>query len=187
MTNQQVANIYATTRYNAGISQEAMAFELGVSRRTIRNWEAGISQPNIIQSAQWFKFLGLSPVPFLLRFHHDIFNHLNAKSSDEDINSALLSIIQALPISQKRALLYLFYGVHGSDPESVLQMLIANLHTPMKDRVSVASAIINNFDIGESTNTLLDTDHIMPNMDLLKKACENGKEAASKGKKSYSI
>lgn len=187
INKERCGNIYATTRYNSGISQETMAFELGVSRRTIQNWESGISHPNIMQSASWFKLLGISPVPFLLRLHDDIFDTISADSSDEDITLALMSIVQALPSSQKRALLYLFAGEHGSDPESVLQMLLANLHTPMKDRVAVVSAVINNYDISKSTNSLVDTSHIMPNMNLLRTAYQSGKEAASKGNNGYSI
>lgn len=47
-----------TLRVSAGLSQEFLARQLGVSRQTIIDWERGKYVPNAIKAIQIAKFFG---------------------------------------------------------------------------------------------------------------------------------
>lgn len=48
MTVQGAATMIARARSDAGLSQRYIAQALGVSERTVKNWEVGSSLPNIL-------------------------------------------------------------------------------------------------------------------------------------------
>lgn len=60
-------NVWYTSRKEAGRSQEYMALELNVARKTVQNWEKGVTSPTIHQAKLWFAALGSSPVPYLVQ------------------------------------------------------------------------------------------------------------------------
>ena len=52
-------------RLDAGMSQESVAFELGLSVNTIYKWEHGKSQPDICQLLGLFATLDLDPMDYM--------------------------------------------------------------------------------------------------------------------------
>jgi DNA-binding XRE family transcriptional regulator len=67
---KRFAEIWLKSRAEAGISQETMAMELEVSKKTIQNWERGLSSPSAFQVFEWFEVLGLNPIPYLLAYQY---------------------------------------------------------------------------------------------------------------------
>ena len=51
---KRLAELHMRARYDAGKSQEYIALEMGVSKKTVANWEKGISTPDIFDSFRWF-------------------------------------------------------------------------------------------------------------------------------------
>ena len=178
-----IAEALRLTRNESGKSQEYMAFELGVTRKTILNW---VSEPTIGQAVTWFKLTGKSPIPYLLQHVFPQMEKISSKDSDEKILAALLELINELPPEGVRQLMYLFYGDHGSSPRAVLQMVTAHLQTPMKDRISHGQLIATNYEIAQRTGTLARPDHIQPDLSYLKSAIESGKTAVENNTKEYS-
>ena len=62
------SKIWWQSRADAEKSQEFMALGLGVSKKTVQNWEKGISAPDLFQGSEWFRILGLNPLPYYLAF-----------------------------------------------------------------------------------------------------------------------
>jgi len=180
------AQIFSRSRYDAGKSQEFMAAELGVSKKTVQNWEKGISSPSFFQGSEWFHALGLNPMPYYLAFVYPDMNGMQGSSTDDKIVEALNSIIKQMSITDKRALLYLLFGNHGSSSKMVLQMLLAHLHTPMKDRVAHASVIAQNYEMEEKLGNIVCQGNIMPDMEALNKAIAEGKRSVMENKYGYS-
>lgn len=184
--SKRLASILSNARYNSNVSQEEMAMSLGVSKNTIYNFEKGTSTPNIAQFMNWFKTLGLNPTSYILQyFNPNEFENIEASDSDEKIEKALDLLIHELTIEQKRGLLYWWYGSHNSDPNSVLQLILADLHTPLANRVNIARTIIDNFEMCEKLGTLVGTEHIMPDMSNLRDAARSAKTAVMDGKDGY--
>lgn len=174
------------SRYDANISQEELASRLNRSRGTIQNWEKGTTIPDLFDIAEWFTALELSPIPYYLEYiYPNDFRNIKHSDPDEKIEAAFNKLLTNVTIEQKRALLYIAYASHGSDPNSVLQMVLADMHLPMAVRVSVAQMIVDNYEMCEGLGTLSDTEHILPDIENLKNAVKSGKDAAIRNKKSY--
>lgn len=186
--SDRFAKIWWKSRADAGISQEALAFELGVSRKTIQNWEKGTTAPSLFQGTEWFRVLGLNPMPYYLAYvFPDEAEGIKASDSDERINEALLSCVTALPEKAKRQLLYLLIGEHGSSSAAVINLLNAYLQLPMLDRYKQAASIASCYEVEEELGRLVCPNNVQPDMKKLNEALELGKKAAVSGKIGYSI
>lgn len=175
------------TRYESGKSQEYMALELGVTRRTIQNWENDVSEPTVSQAIMWFKLSGKNPIPYLLQTVYPDIDKISSKDSDAKILTSLLRLINDLPSEGVRQLMYLFFGNHGSSPRAVLQMITAHLQTPMKDRIAHGQLVATNYELAEKTGTLAHPDHIKPDLDCLNAAIKAAKDSVENDSKEYTI
>ncbi len=180
-----IADALRSTRNEAGKSQEYMAFELGITRRTIVNWENGVSEPSIGQAISWFKLVGKNPIPYLLQSVYPDMDKISHKDDDARILAALMQLINDLPAEGVRQLMYLFFGDHGSSPRAVLQMINAHLQTPMKDRIAHGQLISTNYEIAKRTGTLARPEHIQPDLICLNEAIASAKEAVERNASEY--
>lgn len=165
------AEMLQKSRADANKSQDYVAKKLGVSKKTIQNWENGYSCPSQVQGVKWFEALNLQPMPYYLELMYPIeFSKLTPESADEAIEEALIRYIKAMRPSDKRKLLFITYGDHGSAFNELIEMLTAHFHTPEANRLTVAQNICTNFEIAEATEQLIAKEHIMPDIKILKRA-----------------
>lgn len=82
---------------------------------------------------------------------------------------------------------YLIYGNHGSDYLAVLCEMVANLHTTLRDRVSVCRTVTGHYEMAQATKTDPDPDGTQPNMQILYQAQDCGEASAMKRNDSYTI
>lgn len=183
---KRFSRIWSTSRSDAGKSREFMANGLGVSVKTIQNWENGNTFPDLFLGSEWFRVLGLNPLPYYLAYiFPDFFDGIAPEDEDHEIEDALMMYIQNLTTAEKRQLLYLIAGHHGSPWYSLLQMFTAHCHTSMKSRVNVARTILDNYEMEEMTGDLVCTDNVAPNLNILRNAIEEGKRAVINNTKGY--
>ena len=180
------SKIWWKSRADADKSQEFMALGLGVSKKTVQNWEKGISAPDLFQGSEWFRILGLNPLPYYLAYlYPDLFGDISPDKSDEELTLALHHLIdQATPI-EKRQLLFLMAGKHGSSWYALLQMFTAHCHTSMQCRVGTARIVLDNYELQQETGELVCTDNVLPDLDVLRNAIESGKSAAQQKRPGY--
>lgn len=181
-----IAESLRIARNESGKSQEYMAYELGVTRRTILNWENGISEPSTSQTINWFKLCNKNPIPYLLQCAYPDMDKISPKDNDAKILAALMQLINDLPADGVRQLMYLFFGNHGSSPRAVMQMITAHLQTPMKDRIAHGQLVATNYEIAKRTGSLARPDNIQPNLDYLNAAIATAKNAVEQQVKEYS-
>ena len=189
---KRFSKLWWKSRADAGVSQEYMALGLGVSKKTVQNWEKGISSPTLFQATEWFHLLGFNPMPYYYEFvYPDTMNQdelaIGCEVSDERVSEALNLIVSEMPMELKRELLFLFHGLHGSSPYAVMQMVLAHLQVPMKDRVSHASVILQDYEIAKELGKLVKPDNIQPRLEYLRSAVQYGRNAAINRKSGYSI
>lgn len=180
-----IAEALRSTRNESGKSQEYMSFELGVTRRTILNWENGVSEPSIGQTIAWFKLVNKNPIPFLLQVSYPDMDKISHADDDAKILTSLMQLINDLPAEGVRQLMFLFFGNHGSSPRAVLQMITAHLQTPMKNRIVHGQLIATNYELALRTGELTRPEHIQPDLDYLNTAIETAKNAAEKKANEY--
>lgn len=180
------SKIWWKSRADAEKSQEFMALGLGVSKKTVQNWEKGISAPDLFQGSEWFRILGLNPLPYYLAFlFPELFGDISPNTPDEEVDLALHHLIDQATPMEKRQLLFLMAGKHGSSWYALLQMFTAHCHTSMQCRVATARIVLDNYEMQQETNELVCTDNVAPDLDILRRAVESGKSAAQQKRPGY--
>lgn len=182
---ERFAWMWRTSREDSGKSQEYVAKALGVSKSTIQNWENGTSCPNQMKGFEWFQVLGLQPMSYYLQMMFPSMQGISNKSDDKEIEEALIKCIKACTPEQKRKLLYLFYGDHGSSPSGVIELMTAHLHTSLRDRINVALCVAENYEMANAKGLLVGDNHIKADMEVLRTSLKNGRTAVIENKNSY--
>lgn len=185
---ERVAKMLKESREAKEKSQDYMAKHLAVSRRSIQNWESGISAPSHEMILRWFTVLDLQPMPYILELLcPDRFEGISAQDSDLRIEEALISFILSLPSTYKRMLLYLAYGDHGSSPIAVLELLTAYLHTTMDQRLYIDQGIRFSYGVAVDAGAIVCPDHVKPSMQALDDIIDREKDAVTNGKDTFTI
>ncbi len=180
------ARIWSASRADAKKTQEFMAKGLGVSKKTIQNWESGVTAPDLYMGSEWFRILGLNPLPYYLSFlFPDMFENYVPEDDDDLVEQALIARIKNSTAVEKRELLYMMTGRHGSSWYSLLQMFTAHCHISMKSRVNIARNIIDTYEMEAETGDLVCKGDVQPDMSMLKVAVEEGKRSVIKGSFGY--
>lgn len=183
---KRFALIWSTSRKDVGKTQEYMAEGLGVSKKTVQNWENGTTAPDFFTGSNWFRVLGINPFPYYLAFlFPDMFDGISPENDDAEINQALMALVTNSTSVEKRELLYLMAGHHGSSWYSLLQMFTAHCHTSMQSRVNVARSILDNYEMEAASGKIVCPANIAPDIQVLKNAVVEGKKAVMLGKTGY--
>ncbi|MDD6213533.1 MAG: helix-turn-helix transcriptional regulator [Clostridiales bacterium] len=184
---KRFSKIWWQSRADAGKSQEYMALGLGVSKKTIQNWEKGISAPNLLQGGEWFQLLGLNPMPYYRAFlFPSLFDDNVTLSEEKQLEEVLVFLVQNLSVKEKRELLYLLAGENGGSSCCLLQLFMAYCLTPLESRVGTAGLIVENYSIAKETGKINCSDQLEPDLRLLKFALDESRQAAFKGASGYS-
>ena len=183
-TINELTWMLSASRYKAGKSQQYMADALGVSKKTIQNWEDGTSYPSDKTLIDWFNVLSTAPHPYILALLYPDMDFSNMQS-DKDVDKEFEKLTRDLPVHVKKKLLFILSGSHGSSPVSVLDMTVAHLQTPLRDRLNVCQHIIINYEMAEALDMLSDSTAIRPSIDNLKQSLEHGVKAVRKRLNTY--
>ncbi len=197
------ALIWSKSRADAGKTREFMAEGLGVSQKTIQNWEKGITSPDFFEGSEWFHILGLNPIPYYLSYlFPELFEReigadviVGARGGREetgeaelgggDVDSALNLLIQNLTLTEKQQLLYIMAGNHGSPWYSLLQLFTAHCHTSLRSRASAASEILDNYRLEEALGELVCPEGVAPDVDMIDRAIATARDSVVKGLSGY--
>ncbi len=183
---KRFSQIWMASRADAGKTQDYMAQCLGVSKKTIQNWENGITSPDLFMGSEWFRVLGMNPLPYYLSFlFPDLFDGISPAHDDDVIEQALIALIKNATAVEKRELLFLMAGRHGSPWYSLLQLFTAHCHTSMRARVTAARTILDNYEMEAATGKLVCDANIQPDIPMLKNAIEEGKRSVLLGNLGY--
>lgn len=177
------SEMWKKSREDCGKSQEFMAKSLGVSRKTVQNWEDGLSSPNHQKGLEWFAVLGLSPMHYYIRALYP--QPSDNISREKYVEETLFSIIKDLPCETKEKLLYLLAGKHGSSPICMMELTTAHLQCPLRDRLNVAHNVAINYELAKIEGKVISNDDIQPNMPLLYDAIDKGMDSVRHGKSGY--
>lgn len=185
---KRLARMLMLSRAESGLSQEKVALELGIAKKTVQNWERGVSAPTLPQAIEWFRVMRIAPMPYFLQFMFPDMEGISKKNnSDEVLREELINLIETLPSEGIRQLLYLFYGDHGSSPRGIMHMLTAHLQTPMRDRYNHATSILNDYKLSQEIHATTRPDHVQPDVELLEKAIEKGRNAIIQSRDNYML
>lgn len=184
----RTAKALEMARMRSGLSQQKLAARMGVNRGTIANWEQGLAAISLPMAMRWFTCCGVSVARYMdACIHPGLLEHLEDDLSGIEKRKILIDAMMECSSYEIDALLYMRYGNHGSDHIGILTEILANLHTPLKDRVSVCRMVSGNYEIAQATGTDPDPNGTAPKMGILYQAQDAGTEAAMKSNDSYTV
>lgn len=184
----RTAKALEIARMRSGLSQQKLAAKMGVNRGTIANWEQGLAAISLPMAMRWFTCCGVSSDRYMdACFHPGLLEHLEDDLSDLEKRRILIDAMMECSSYEIDALLYIRYGDHGSDHIGVLTEILANLHTPLKDRVAVCRMASGSYEMAQATGTDPDPNGTAPKMEILYQAQDAGTEAAMKSNDSYTV
>lgn len=184
---QRLSRMLMLSRAESGLSQEKVALELGIAKKTVQNWERGISMPTLPQAIAWFRVMKVAAMPYFLQFMYPNIEGTKSELPDKEIEQQLLTILEHLPNEGIRQLMYLFYGNHGSSPRIVMNLITAYLQFPLRERYLIDKMILTSYELAKEQNHLTREDHIQPNTELVKKALNKEHEAIIENRESYMV
>ena len=184
----RTAKALEMARMRSGLSQQKLAAKIGVNRGTIANWEQGLAAISLPMAMRWFTCCGVSAARYIdACIHPGLLEHLEDDLPGMEKCRTLIDAMMECSSYEIDALLYIRYGDHGSDHIGVLTEILANLHTPLKDRVAVCRMVSGNYEIAQATGTDPDPNGTAPRMEVLYQAQDAGTEAAMKSNDSYTV
>ena len=102
---KRFAKIWWQSSADADKSQEYMALGIGVSKKTIQNWEKGVSSPDLFQSIEWFRLLAQNPLHYYLEFLYPSLFESEDCLEEGKTDEALLVLIKPASLKEKQQLL----------------------------------------------------------------------------------
>lgn len=182
--NDRLALTLSRARNDSKKSQDYVARHLGVSRKTIENWESGFTSPSLNSCLKYFEVLKLQPLPYFIKMLYGELEY-NQLNTDDNLQAALIERIKLCTPAEQRKLLFILSGNHGSSSRAILDMISAHLHMPLKDRLNVTHNIITDYEIAKSHNDLVQSNVALPDLAYLKQSYEEAKTAVVEYKNSY--
>lgn len=184
----QVAKALEMARAKAGLSQEKLAKRLGISKPTVASRERGTSPVTLADIINWCVACSIPARRCMdACIYPGLLDYLQEDISTAEKRQILHAAVDEMSNYEVDGWLYLYYGDHGSDPMGVLTEVLANLHTPLRDRVSIVNAIIGHYEMTQSTKTDPDPNGTQPVMDVVRQARDCGQKAALQGVDAYSV
>lgn len=184
----RIAETLKMARNKSGLSQAALAKRMGVSKRTVIKWEQGVNAISCSMLVKWFVCCGVAVKRYIdACLHPGLLEHLEDDQIAADKRRIMHGLVDEMSNYEIDGWLYLYYGDHGSDPLGVLTETLANMHTPLRDRVAIVNAVIGHYNMAQSNDDDPDPNGIQPIMDIVMQARDCGEEAARRGNDAYSV
>lgn len=185
-TMDSISEMFKQSRIASGKSQDWVAKKLGVSKKSVQNWENGMSIPNLLVTFEWFDVVGVPMYPYFMNVLHPLeIADIKPTTEEAKLRKALDVYVREMPSSLLQELLFLFFGKHGSSPNGLIDTICAYLHLPLSMRIVIAESIDTAYELCESNNLLVCNDDVKPDINRIKTFVESAKTSAKNGKQSY--
>lgn len=177
------AKIWWDSRAQSGKSQEYMALGLGVSKKTIQNWERGVSAPDLYQGIAWFELLGQNPVPYYLTYLYPQMSEKSREEQQPEEKAARLyrQLFEDMPMVEKQQLLYLMSGDHECSWHELLQILMALCAMSPRTRFTLIKTMKEMYEMDKALMQLSGPKRLRPDMQLIDNAIREGQKTVKRG------
>ena len=181
------ANILYQLRQEMGYSKNKMAEALGISYRTYERYEHGKAAPRVDEFIRYFDLFHADALRYVLEYlYPDVYEHLTANSDIDDIRHAAVHYTSHIASDRAvRKLCYLVFGEHGSNIEAQSEGFLILDHLPLTMRLAVASLVHTLYEVALAHDLLVQTDCIMPKVEIFQEGLRKGHAAVMAGRNSY--
>ena len=183
--SELASKILSRSRVDSGKTQLYMAKAMGKSERTIQNWES-TGEPSFLEICYWLHILDKN----FWDYASDVLYHNESTGTDkmnQELREDLQQYFIKADIKELRKLCHLIVGGYGSYWNAVLEMMMAHVCTPLYQRVMTARTILISYELDSNENSSQKIDHILPDIDNLKRCIDLATAAAKEGKNFYRL
>lgn len=183
MDNADTSALLARARIDSGATQKELAKALGKTLSTIQKWETEYN-PRFLDMCIWFRVLDM---PAWTYIHCMLYptEKLASMEGDEKRRKEVVDHLSSTSSAELRKIFYLITGMHGSNWMAVLEMMFEHICSPLVQRVISAHSVLIGYRLEQCNQQLLKTNHIMPDIENLKRCIKLGAEAVKKGLPAY--
>ena len=185
-----MGRLLADARNRNGKTQYDVAAAVNVSRATVVNWENGMSNPDIFQIEDYLDYLGEDPIYRLKNYRnpklYDVLTN-SGTINEQEIDDELCKIILELSPMVKLQMLFLFSGMHGRNPDAIMQEMNAILQIPLKTGHGVAALVHSLYESAVAHGELNCPDAVKPDMEIWENSILAGFNAVKERKGGYSV
>lgn len=181
------ANILYRLRQEMGYSKNKMAETLGISYRTYERYEQGKAAPRVDEFIRYFDVCHADALRYVLEFlYPEVYEHLTPDSDIDDIRHAAVHYTSHIASDRAvRKLCYLVFGEHGSNIEAQSEGFLMLDHLPLPMRLAIASLVDVLYEVALVNNLLVQTDCIMPTVEVFQDGILKGHAAVMARRNSY--
>lgn len=174
-------------REKKGYTKSQIANELFLDPHTWSKYERGVSTPSATDFLWFFSELNEHALrPCLDIIYPDTYEGIGANSSADERRKAFTHFMETVASDRYiRAVDYITFGNHGSNIEPQLQMFLMINHMPLSYKFLIAETVKSLWEIGEAKGTLINTDCIMPDLDMFYTSLKKCKDAVASNLTSY--
>ena len=177
--------ILARARIDSGATQKELAKALGKTLHTIQKWETNY-EPSFLDLCTWFHVLNM---PAWTYIHCMLYptERPTFLEGDEMRRQEVVAYLSSASRAEMRKLFYLIAGMHGSNWLAVLEMMFEHVCSPLAQRVISARSVLIGYQLEQGNQKLLETEHMMPDIENLNRCIVLGTEATKKGLPAYKM
>ena len=165
--SRDIASVISTVRKSAGLSRPKLASMIGVTDRTIKNWEDGVSRPDADLFLDVFYACNKHLLDVMRK--SDSADFFSESVSPGEIRQRLIAMIRSETTDDmNRRLLYNLAADHGSDAEAQLNLCTAYNHLSMEDKYDICKLVVERYRLRSEQHRLIRTQHaVFPDLDYL--------------------
>lgn len=180
---QALPGVLARIRTDAGISQEEMASRLGVSRQSVRAYEAGQSFIRTDYLFLWASACGREVAVVVDEAAHP---EKYAPGAAVDVDAERDVLAEYVRRTASPEFIQAAHTItFRTQREAIMQLFLAYLCLPLQLAWRHARAILEDYRFAERTGQLQGS--VRPDMGILCRAVESGTVAAADGKETYEL
>lgn len=180
--DKQIKSVLNESFGASGKTKEQIAAELNVTEKTIKNWLSGRSQPNAQQFLDWFPACGLNPIPYVYNYYFPTHTTIRPSTEDKRVRDAFNNMIKLLTTRQMRIIMFAMKQ-KSSDVLPLFELFLCYLQNGQFNRIINASDVVTAYELSGP----YEKDAIQPDINIIKNAINNAKEAYKHGHKGYII
>lgn len=181
------AKLLQKLRVETGNSKSKMAEIVGIDLRTWEKYESGQSCPRVDEFISWFDMFHADALRYVLDYlYPDVYDGLSHQSDSVSLRHAAIHYISDVASDHAvRKLDYLVFGGHGSNIEAQSEEWLMLDHMPLNMRLAVAALIDTLYETADANGLLVNTDCVMPKVEVFHDGLRKGREAVMDGQNSY--
>lgn len=171
--------IMKKARIEAGVPHSYLAKALGKTERTVRKWEVN-TEASFLDLCSWFHILG-KPMWSYLRSELFLGETVEFSEKVNKANREISRYFSTCPMAIIRKMNYMIFAKHGSNWQSLLEMMVEHVMSPMTQRVISERSVLIGYQMDHNDKQSRENQDSQPNLENLEACIRAETEAAKAG------